>query len=52
VLAIIFCPSKDTPSNLVWSNDGKTMAFNRSFSKDGRNDQKKQIFVINLDLNK
>jgi len=42
----------DAPSNLVWSNDGRTMAFNRSVSADGKNDQKKQIFVINLATNK
>ena len=42
----------DAPSNLVWSNDGRTVAFNRSVSGDGKNDQKKQIFVINLATNK
>lgn len=42
----------DSPSNLVWSNDGNTMAFNRSISVDGKNDQKKQIFVIHLVNNK
>jgi len=42
----------DTPSNLVWSNDGRTMAFNRTVSGDGKSDQKKQIFVINLATNK
>jgi len=38
----------DAPSNIVWSNDGKTIAFNRSVSIEGKNDQIKQIFVINL----
>ena len=42
----------DTPSNLVWSNDGRTMAFNRSVSGNDKSDQKKQIFVINLATNK
>ncbi len=42
----------EAPSNLVWSNDGRTMAFNRTVSGDGKSDQKKQIFVINLGTNK
>ena len=42
----------EPPSNLVWSNDGKTIAFNRSVPVEGKNDQKKQIFVINLYSNK
>lgn len=41
----------ETPSNLVWSNDGKTMAFNRFVPIEGKNDKKKQIFVIKLDSN-
>jgi len=40
------------PSDLVWSNDGKTIAFNRSIPVEGNNDQKKLIFVIKLDSNK
>jgi len=39
------------PSNLVWSNDGKTMAFNRLLPIEGKKDQKQQIFVIHLDSN-
>ena len=39
-----------SPSNLVWSKDGKTIAFNRSVPIEGKNDQKKHIFVIKLDL--
>ena len=42
----------DAPSNLVWSNDGRTIGFNRTVSGDGKSDQKKQIFVINLATNK
>jgi hypothetical protein len=38
----------DAPSNLVWSDDGKTMAFNRLVSMGGKNDPKKQIFVIRI----
>ena len=52
ILAIIFSSSTEALSNLVWSNDGRTMAFNRSVSGDGKSDQKKQIFVINLATNK
>jgi hypothetical protein len=38
----------EAPSNLVWSNDGKTMAFNRSFPVEGKHEPVKQIFVIQL----
>jgi len=41
----------DVPSNLVWSKDGKILAFNRMVAIKGKNDQKKQIFVIYLDSN-
>ncbi len=44
--------SAEEISNLVWSNDEKTMAFNRSMPVGVKNDQKKQIFVIKLDSNK
>ena len=44
--------SADEVSNLVWSPDGKMMAFNRTIAAEGKNDQKKQIFVIKLDSNK
>jgi Tol biopolymer transport system component len=40
--------SGEAPSNLVWSNDGKTIAFNRLVPVEGKNEQIKQIFVINL----
>ena len=36
------------PSNLVWSNDGKTIAFNRSVS-GGSTEPKNQIFIIRLE---
>jgi hypothetical protein len=35
-------------SNLVWSNDEKTIAFNRPVPAEGKKDQKQQIFVIRL----
>lgn len=44
--------SAEAPSNLVWSNDGKTIAYNRLVPIEGKNDQKKQIFVIKPDSNK
>ncbi|KAB2826255.1 MAG: hypothetical protein F9K10_01905, partial [Paludibacter sp.] len=36
------------PSNIVWSNDGKTIAFNRTVQAEGSNEGKKQIFCISL----
>jgi len=36
------------PSNLVWSNDGKVIAFNRSVS-GGSTEPKNQIFIIRLE---
>lgn len=41
----------EAPSNLVWSNDGKTLAYNRMVPADGSSNQKKQIFVIKLNIN-
>ncbi len=38
----------DQPSNLVWSNDEKTMAFNRLLPFGDKKNQKQQIFVIKL----
>lgn len=40
--------TEDTPSNIVWSNDGKTIAFNRTVLAEGSNEGKKQIFCISL----
>lgn len=39
----------EAPSNLVWSNDGKSMAFNRLVKVNGKNGLTKQIFVVKLD---
>ena len=39
-------------SNLVWSNDEKTMGFNRLLPAGEKKNQKQQIFVITLDSNK
>ncbi len=41
-----------SPSNLVWSDKGNTMAFNRLVKMGGNQDQKQQIFVIKMDLKK
>jgi hypothetical protein len=38
----------EPPTNLVWSNDGKTIAFNRLVSEGG-SEPKNQIFIIRLD---
>jgi Tol biopolymer transport system component len=39
----------ESPANLVWSNDGKTIAFNRWVDYGGKKGKKKQIFIIKLD---
>ncbi len=39
--------SKDEVSNVVWSNDGKTIGFNRSVPVGGK-DAKKQVFIVRL----
>ncbi|MDP4286123.1 MAG: DUF3748 domain-containing protein [Bacteroidota bacterium] len=44
--------TSEAPSNLVWSDDGATIAYNRSVSAKGEKDQKQQIFVIRLDTKK
>lgn len=38
----------EAPSNLVWSNDGKTIAFNRMETGLKPEEQKKQIFFVHL----
>ncbi len=38
--------TEEAPSNLVWSNDGKTIAFNRTVQEEGSKECKKQIFCI------
>ena len=40
--------SKDEVLNIVWSNDGKTIGFNRSVLIDGGKDAKKQVFIVRL----
>jgi hypothetical protein len=40
--------SKDEVSNVVWSNDGKTIGFNRSVPVGGSKDAKKQVFIVRL----
>ncbi len=44
--------TNEAPSNLVWSNDGNTIAFNRSVLVDESAEPKKQIFIIRLDARK
>ena len=44
----ITAKSADEFSNLVWSNDEKTMAYNKRVTIQGKNDQKQQIFVVKL----
>ncbi len=41
--------TEEAPTNHVWSNDGKTIAFNRSVYAADRKGKKKQIFIIKLD---
>ena len=38
----------DHPSNIVWSNDNKTIAYNKLVTITGKHDQKQQIFVLKL----
>ncbi|MCX6223010.1 MAG: DUF3748 domain-containing protein [Bacteroidia bacterium] len=40
--------TKEELSNIVWSSDGKTIAFNRPVKADGAKDAWKQIFVVRL----
>ena len=40
--------TKDAPSNIVWSNDGKTIAFNRTVSDETGKEGSKQIFYITI----
>jgi Tol biopolymer transport system component len=38
-------PTESSPSNLVWSHDGRTLAFNRIIT-DEKTGKSKQIFVV------
>ncbi|WP_286174689.1 DUF3748 domain-containing protein [Cytophaga sp. FL35] len=40
-------PTNDAPTNLVWSHDGKTIAYNRMV-KNAEGEKTKQIFLINV----
>lgn len=40
--------TNEAPSNLVWSNDGTIVAFNRIVPVEGNKEGKKQIFYIKL----
>lgn len=40
--------SKEEISNLVWSPDGKIIAYNKQVKVDGANDYWKQIFIVKL----
>lgn len=48
-LRIISKPSNPSPTNLVVSNDGKTLAFNRLLENNADGIKTKQIFLIKLD---
>jgi hypothetical protein len=48
-LKIISKPMNPSPSNLVLSHDGKTLAFNRLIENPSNGLKSKQIFLINLD---
>jgi hypothetical protein len=39
----------EAPSNIVWSNDGTTIGFNRFVQLSGAEGKSKQIFIIKLD---
>jgi Tol biopolymer transport system component len=38
-------PTNPSPLNLVWSPDGKTLAFNRTIAND-KGEKTKQIFIV------
>jgi hypothetical protein len=42
-------PSETEISNIVLSNDGKIIAFNRVISVEGSKEGKKQIYMVRLD---
>lgn len=44
--------TEEAPSNPVWSNDGRTIAFNRPVAAEVGAEPKKQIFIIRLDSGK
>ncbi|MFN3488988.1 MAG: DUF3748 domain-containing protein [Emticicia sp.] len=48
-LSIISESTKPSPTNLVVSHDGKTLAFNKLLESPKNNLKTKQIFLINLD---
>jgi Tol biopolymer transport system component len=39
----------EAPSNIVWSNDGNNIAFNRFVRAGASGAKTKQIFIVNLD---
>lgn len=46
----ILTPStQPSPSNLVWSHDGKKIAFNRALKNPQTGQENKQIFIVELD---
>ncbi|MFA5330234.1 MAG: DUF3748 domain-containing protein [Prolixibacteraceae bacterium] len=42
----------DAPSNIVWSHDGKTIAFNRAIPTGNGEEKMNQIFIVKLDQGK
>ncbi|WP_229598683.1 DUF3748 domain-containing protein [Runella limosa] len=41
--------SNPSPSNLVWSHDGKKIAFNRALKNPQTAQENKQVFIVHLD---
>jgi hypothetical protein len=41
--------TEESPSNIVWSNDGTTIAFNRFVQAAATDEKTKQIFIVKLD---
>lgn len=50
-LNVLTKPTSPSPSNLVWSHDGKTLAFNRTLT-NSEGYSSKQIFTINPTISK
>ncbi len=48
-IRILTPPTSPSPSNLVWSHDGKKIAFNRGLKKPESGKENKQVFLLNID---
>jgi hypothetical protein len=49
-MVILSRPTNPAPTNLVWSPDGKVLAFNRLVKGNGEGTANQQVFVLNVGL--